>query len=524
MLTAISFTGSFSIYATLLLLAVYFVASIRSYKHLSHIPGPRSWGWSVAPLFWVHLQGEIFDKFNNLSRQYGPIVRVSPNALLVSDPDVLRRISAARSPYTRAEWYIATRLTPGKDNCLSTRDEKRHDELRRKMAASYSGKDNLSLEADIDECVLDLMQLIDHKYTTTAPAQVRRMELARKIQFFTSDIMSKLSFDAKFNDLRDDNDNFGYIHEIETLFPNIFCTCTVPSLLNFLERTGIMSLMAPSGESKFGLGKILAITQKQVAARFDKNGKPAPQQKSDMLASFIRHGLTQDEAEQESMLQLAAGSDTTATGIRATLLCIFTNPRVHSKLLAEISAFVASSGASLKEEDAIISDTQARQLPYLQACIKEGLRWFPPITGMLPKKVPQGGDTICGYAIPTGTDIGYSMKAIHHSPILYGPDETVFRPERWILQSEGGDEPDPEKVKAMERNNELLFGSGKYQCLGKSIAAMELNKVIFEVVRRFQVSLNDPLRPWVSTCFEIHLQREMWVTVERREGMAADKG
>ncbi|ETN45928.1 uncharacterized protein HMPREF1541_00110 [Cyphellophora europaea CBS 101466] len=507
-------SGSLLLDFVLLLFALYISACIRSYRHLKHIPGPNLWAWSVIPLFWTHLRGDIFDKFDDLNRQYGPLVRIAPKTLLVSDPEVLRRMSAARSPYTRSDWYLAMRLIPGKDNVLSTRDEKHHDDLRRKMASGYSGKENPSLEQDIDECVLDLVKLIDTKYLNLHPGQVVRTDLARKIQYFTSDIMSKLAFDAKFNDLSEDKDNFGYIHEVETIFPSIFCTCTIPAVVTFLTSIGFLKLFAPSVNSTFGLGKVLGITRSQVAKRFDKNGKPEVEHK-DMLASFIRHGLSQEEAEQESVMQLAAGSDTTATGLRATLLCIITNPRVHTKLLAEIDQR-RLSGETTSSSNSIISDQEARELTYLQACIKEGLRWYPPIAGMLSKKTPAEGDTLCGYPVPGNVSIGYSAKAVHRSATLFGPDEDVFRPERWIHKDQGGDETSADKLKAMERNNELVFGHGKYQCLGKSVAALELNKVIFELLRRYQITLVNPTQPWVSSCYGIHLQRDMWVTIRGR--------
>lgn len=311
------------LYLPALLLAVWFLTStVRSYLRLAHVPGPRLNAWTIWPLFNVHLQGAIYDTFGALNKTYGPLVRIAPNTLLTSDPEVLRRKSAARSPYTRSDWFIAMRLNPGQDNVLSQRDEAKHDELRRKMASGYSGKENLELERDIDACVAELVDLVQRKYLSGANGEsetggaeavrIKPMDLAQKIQFFTSDIMSKLSFDAKFHDLRDDNDNLGYIHEIETLFPNIFCTCTIPEVVEFLTNVGILGLMSPSAESgkgtnKLGLGKVLAITREQVAKRFgdDGNAKDGSEGgKSDMLASFIRHGLSQREAESESVMQL----------------------------------------------------------------------------------------------------------------------------------------------------------------------------------------------------------------------------
>lgn len=52
------------------------------------------------------------------------------------------------------------------------------------MAAGYSGKENSSLEADIDECILELVNHIDTKYATE-DASVR-IAFAKKVQYFTS--------------------------------------------------------------------------------------------------------------------------------------------------------------------------------------------------------------------------------------------------------------------------------------------------------------------------------------------------
>lgn len=68
----------------------------------------------------------------------------------------------------------------------------------------------------------------------------------------------------------------------------------------------------------------------------------------------------------------------------------------------------------------------------------------------------------------------------------------------------------------MEKNNDLILGHGKYQCLGKSIAFLELNKVFVELLRRFEFELIDPEKLWKTAYYGIHLQRRLWVTVRAR--------
>ena len=56
--------------------------------------------------------------------------------------------------------------------------------------------------------------------------------------------------------------------------------------------------------------------------------------------------------------------------MRATLLCIMTSPRVYRTLMAEIDDALARGKIPSGPRD-IITEAQAKELSYLQACIKE---------------------------------------------------------------------------------------------------------------------------------------------------------
>ena len=106
-----------------------------------------------------------------------------------------------------------------------------------------------------------------------------------------------------------------------------------------------------------------------------------------------------------------AGSDTSATAIRSTILSLMQNDKARQRLLDEIDEAI-QQGKISDDANAVISDSQAKQMPYLQAVIKEGLRWHPPTGGMLAKQVPQGGDTVNGYFVPGGTILGYAVSKL----------------------------------------------------------------------------------------------------------------
>lgn len=286
-----------------LLLLWFIVSTLLGFFRLRHVPGPRLWAWSRWPLIQVHLDGTSYEKYGELVRQYGKLVRIGPNYLLTSDPDFVRRMNSSRSGYVRANWYVASRLTPGRDNMISDRNEQHHEIMRKKAAPAYSGKENTQLERDVDECVLDFVHLIRDRYITTKQDEPKPMEFARKVSFFTSDTISLLAFNEKFNDLKDDTDHYGYLEEVETLFPNMFCTSMMPELLEFLTWTGLLSLFDPANNPKLAFGKVMRIAKKQISARLDEEGNLKPTH-GDMMGSFIKHGMNKQELEQETILQM----------------------------------------------------------------------------------------------------------------------------------------------------------------------------------------------------------------------------
>jgi cytochrome P450 len=92
----------------------------------------------------------------------------------------------------------------------------------------------------------------------------------------------------------------------------------------------------------------------------------------------------------------------------------------------------------------------------------------------MSKVVPPEGDVIDNLFVLGGTRIGYGAYGIFRDKKIWGQDADTFRPERWL-------EALPEKAKEMELTLELIFSYGKYQCLGKNLAMMELNKIFVEV-------------------------------------------
>ena len=154
--------------------------------------------------------------------------------------------------------------------------------------------------------------------------------------------------------------------------------------------------------------------------------------------------------------------------MRTMMLHIITSPQVYKKLQAEIDLGISEGRVSSP-----ISDAEARKLPYLQGCIREGLRIFPPITGMQPR-ISDANGSVCGVKIPKGTNVGWSAKTVMRDTKVFGEDADLYWPDRWIV-TEGV------QLQTMENTVDLVFGSARWGCLGRSISMIELNKMLVEV-------------------------------------------
>ena len=94
---------------------------------------------------------------------------------------------------------------------------------------------------------------------------------------------------------------------------------------------------------------------------------------------------------------------------------------------------------------------------------------------------------------------------------IFGPDAEMVRPERFL-------ECDSDKRVEMERAVELAFGSGRWMCAGKLVAFTQLNKVIFELLRTFEMEFVHPGRPWVEESAIFWHQSDMLVRITERGG------
>jgi len=156
------------------------------------------------------------------------------------------------------------------------------------------------MEARIDSKVLDFIALVRRKFLTVG-TDIKPMDLAEKVSFLTMDIISDLAFGRTWGCLEQDKDIDEWFRSIEVYLPVVATLSTIPFFASFFAISFVAKLVMPSEKDAACPGRLLRITKGIVNARF---ASPDNDKEQDMLASFIRHGIPQEEAVAEAPFQM----------------------------------------------------------------------------------------------------------------------------------------------------------------------------------------------------------------------------
>jgi hypothetical protein len=161
-----------------------------------------------------------------------------------------------------------------------------------------------------------------------------------------------------------------------------------------------------------------------------------------------------------------AGSDTTAMSLEVFVLAALKYPDFVRKAQKEIDEVISADGDRLPAFEDI------ERLPYLQAVVKEVLRWRPVSAGGIAHAVTQN-DEYMGYKIPAGATVIGNHWSIHLDDQVY-EDPYRFFPDRWI------EHPDLPL---------MPFGFGRRICTGQHIARNSLSINIARLLWGFDFAI-----------------------------------
>lgn len=184
--------------------------------------------------------------------------------------------------------------------------------------------------------------------------------------------------------------------------------------------------------------------------------------------------LSLSELTANSLFFVLSGYETVANALALTVLCLAEHPECQKKLTSEIRAGLETRN-STPQKDTLTNYENIQKLKYLDQCVNESLRLFPPFLRF--NRSTNKESLINGITIPKGLDVAVSVYAVHHNSNVWDEPEK-FDPDRFS----------EEKLTPSQKSYFLPFGLGPRDCFGKDFALMEVKIALVHLLQRYEVS------------------------------------
>ena len=442
---------------------------------LKDIPGPPLARITSLQTFYRFYNNHWQEDVQELHKTYGPIVRIAPGHYSFATPEAIKPIHGWNGGFDKSDFYEPW-SPPGTTSLFKERSNKFHGDLRKRFSAMYSMSSVFAYETGVAECASLLIQRLER-----SAGEV--VDLSWEITCMAFDSIGIVTYGKRFGFLDQGED-------VGNLSRSVYAAFTYGGLMGFYPyfhapfiavKRFIARLTKSKGSGKMYLDNYTSETT--FNRRQDRAADPSIAEKTEgtptsILDKFLdvneRDPVYFNDAHITMGLgaNVTAGSDTTSTTLTWAFYNLVRNPHTLARLREEL----ASTGVPAKD----LSFRTAQSLPYLNAIIDETLRLFPQTGFGLPRVVPLGGATICGYHFPSGCTVSMNAWAMHYNNAFF-PEAEKFKPERWLES----DKETKEKMQAAY----FPFGLGSRTCIGKNIASLVILKALPQLVEKFDVEV-----------------------------------
>lgn len=468
-----------------LLLYIPLLAYYRLYLHpIAKFPGPKLAAFTryYEAYYDVFRGGQYTFKIAEMHRKYGPIIRISPHELHISDPAFYKQLYSHNARWDKYDWAVEAFGAP--TATLHTVDFYQHKRRRAALNPFFS-KANVIHKYHVIETMVNKFC---HRLRTQPKGTV--INLGNAISALTRDIATEILIGGSFNHL-DVEDFHADLATLQQNAGEVWRTTKHIRWFGLLTQSIPRSIIDKFGDK--GLKNFLSYLDAManitanILSQTESVDANIPLVKGDTAHTIVHQILASDLPPSEKTLDhlahevitlTSAGMETTAYSLRVTIYHLFKNPNILGRLREEL----ASSNIELSDAEIGSTGLAALEaLPYLNAVLMEGLRLGTVVASRLQRVAPDRDLQYGQWRIPAGTPVGMTPLLMHQDETLF-PEPKVFRPERWLngdgdlVRIDQGFEP---------------FSRGTRICLGMHLAWAELYTVIAKLLWCFDLSLDD---------------------------------
>ncbi|RDW74450.1 cytochrome P450 [Aspergillus mulundensis] len=451
---------------------------------LSKFPGPRvaaATGWYEAYFELVHKGGgrflfEIRRMHEVYARIPGPIVRINPYELHIADPAYYSTLYTSTLNLDKAS-HIQHRFN-APTAAFSTPQHALH-KRRRAAISPFFAKRRIDEQAPMINSHVDVIcRRLNEEYASTDKV----LCVNELYGSYVTDVIMTYAFNRCPRFLEEEEFISAFGKSIQGLKEFVHWAQQFPFLPRILGIVppALMGALFPAMRASLVFQEEMRTQAQTVLSGHGQKGTIF----ADLLASDLPEAeLTLPRLKDEAMSIVGAGIETTKTASVVTTFHILHTPRILHKLQAEL--------------DAAIPDPAAppplgvlEKLPFLAACIQEGIRLGYGATGRSPR-ISRGDPLTYGggggaWVIPAGVMVSMDSYHMHHDESVFH-DSHAFVPERWLDGARG---PGPDGNGRGRLNRYLAsFGRGTRMCVGVNLAYAEITIVLARLFRGFEMEL-----------------------------------
>ncbi|KAJ5781189.1 cytochrome P450 [Penicillium paradoxum] len=424
---------------------------------LKAIPGPFMAKITRWWIFTLEMRGNPHVEILDLHRKYGPFLRISPNEVSFNDVEASSIVYAQTSKFEKS-YYFYRAFEDQAPNLFTIRDRQEHAQDKSLISHAFSRANIIQHEGSIYEKGYLLMD----RFTKSAKnGQI--IPLFPAFRCMTLDTISEFAFGKSTGALNLDNYKSAIFEAIDKATHSVPFFQHFPFLRELLRWASYYNLSAvPNGFLELGQRAESGFQHMHTSDTWTmfKNMMSSAEKKS--------RELTKEHLISEAIVMFVAGTDTTAAALAVTLHHLLQDPKTYQRLQDEVRTVMPTldSRPTVPELDA---------LPFLNACVKEGLRVSCPSRTRLPRTVPANGWSFKGHYFPAGTIVSTTPLYALHDEVMF-PSPSTFNPARWLV--------DEDQKREMSTYFHP-FSRGTRQCVGQNLSLIEQKIVLSMFVRRF---------------------------------------
>ncbi|KAJ5503665.1 hypothetical protein N7463_006539 [Penicillium fimorum] len=429
----------------------------KSIQYMSVVAG-------TVPHLYHTFKGDHIEWVHCIHVTYGDVIRIAPDELSYATSKAWNGIYGhalvGRKATEKDARFYGSSFNGAPDIIRAEGPD--HARFRRIFSHAFSDK----ALREQQPLIIHYADMLTSRLRTVVQANPdTKIDMVRMYNLATFDIMGDLTFGDTLNFLTES----GNSDWVSFIFDNVK-TNAIRRLAGYYPWTSVfLRALIPTSLVEASIAhydKCKDRVDKRVSQKLTR-----PDIWGLVMAQTGKLRLTREEMYANSQIFMTAGTETTATALSGLTYQLLLSPDKLGKLTSEVRRTF--------KRDSDINIATLAGIKYLNACIEEGLRIYPPVPVGMPRVTPSDGLVVCGEHVPGNTAISVSQWATYRNPKNFTrPNE--FLPERWT-----GDA----RFTSDNKSAFQPFSYGPRNCIGKNLAYHEMRLILAKVIYNFDLSL-----------------------------------